>query len=95
MGKLNWKSQEQIEQEKVDNEKLKPVTTETFEIVEKRTVDLQEMDSFTLSLAMLIEQRSMDLQGMDDFILSTLLSRIEELEARIQKLEGGTSNVSV
>ena len=81
----------------VDSNKKDPnefVEVSPVEVLEEKTTIMQEIDDFTLQLTSSVDQRTVDMQGIDDFALQmimTLEQRMNELEARIQTLEG--SNV--
>lgn len=68
------------------------VQTDRVEALEETTAIMQDVDDFTLQVTQAIDTRTADMQGVDDFAMQQLFyleQRINELEQRIQTLEGG------
>lgn len=82
---------EQYEQDANEHDK-KSVTKQELTNLNDRTSGMQFIDDFTLEKTATLEDKTVGMQDVDDFTLNlvmTMQAKIDELEARIQTLEGG------
>lgn len=82
---------QEILQAKIDKSVFQYVSD--TEVLKNTVEGLQEVDMFTLDMYSKVEERTVGMQDIDDFTLEmvySLQAKIEELEARLAALEGGT-----